>query len=69
MTKPLVSQPSALPTRKLTVAALIAPAATEAWQGVMTDLYPPLGGEAMGMLAGALAALLVGYYVKDRANV
>lgn len=66
---PLVNQPTSLPTNKLMVATLIGPAATEVWGQVMTDLYPTLAGPAMSMLAGGVAAMLVGYFVKDRANV
>lgn len=69
MTQPLVNQPSALPTRKLTVAAMIAPAVTEAWGAFMTDVYPPVAGPEVSMLVGATAALLLGYFVRDRANV
>ena len=58
-----------LPTNKLAVAAMVGPAATEVWQAVMLDLYAPLAGSAMSALVGALAALAVGYFVRDRANV
>lgn len=68
MTRPLVKQPSALPTRKLTVAAMLAPAASEAWGAVMQGVYPPVAGPEMSMLMGALVALAVGYFVRDRAN-
>lgn len=68
MTKPLVNQPSALPTRKLTVAAMIAPAVTEAWGAILADLYPPVSGPEVSMFVGALAGLAVGYFVRDRAN-
>lgn len=64
----LVNQPSKRPTNKLAVAVAIGPAATEAWGSVMADLYPPLAGPSVSMLAGALAALAIGYFVKDRAN-
>ena len=65
----LVNQPSSFPTNKLAVAVLIGPAATEAWGAVMETLYMPLSGEAMSMLMGGVAALVAGYFVKDRANV
>ena len=66
---PLVNQPSAMPTNKLMVATLVGPAATEVWGQVMSGLYPSLAGPAMSMLVGGIAALLIGYFVKDRANV
>jgi hypothetical protein len=62
-------QASALPTNKLSVAAMIGPAATEAWGAVMADLYPALSGPAVSMLVGALAAVAVGWFVPDRPNV
>ena len=65
----LVKQPSALPTNKLSVAVMIGPAATEAWGAVMATVYPPLSGPEMSVLVGALAALVVGWFVPDRANV
>ena len=65
----LADQPDAYPTNKLTVAAMIAPAVTEAYQNVMTQFYAPLSGPAMGMLAGAAAAMIAGYFVPDRDNV
>lgn len=65
----LVRQPGRLPTNKLSVAVLIGPAATEAWGAVMTTIYPPVAGPEVSMLAGALAALAIGYLVPDRANV
>lgn len=64
-----VNQPSARPTNKLMVAALVGPAVTEAWQNVMLEIYLPLAGESVGMLMGGLAALAVGYMVRDRPNV
>lgn len=68
MTK-LVKQPTAMPTNKLMVGAMATAAVTEAWGAIMADLYPPLAGEAMSMLMGAMAGLAVGYFVRDRANV
>ncbi len=68
MKAPLVKQPSAVPTRKLAVAAMVGPAVTEIWGAAMADLYPPLAGESASLLAGGLAALVVGYFVRDRAN-
>lgn len=65
----LVRQPSALPTNKLSVAVMIGPAATEAWGAVMATVYPPIAGPEMSVLVGALAALVVGWFVPDRANV
>jgi hypothetical protein len=65
----LVRQPSNLPTNKLSVAVMIGPAATEAWGAVMATIYPPLAGPEMSVLVGALAALVVGWFVPDRANV
>lgn len=64
MAQPLVNQPSALPTNKLAVAALIGPAVTE---GVGL-LFPVLDGGSISMLCGGIAALAVGWIVKDRAN-
>jgi len=65
----LVDQPSKRPTNKMTVAALVGPAASEVW-GKFTAIHAPaLSGEAMSVLIGALAAMLVAYWVKDRANV
>ena len=65
----LVRQPSNFPTNKLSVAVLIGPAVTEAWGSVMATVYAPLSGPEVSMLAGALAALAIGYIVPDRANV
>ena len=65
----LAHQASALPTNKLMVSALIAPAFTEFWGTFMSENFPALGGEAVTILVGALAALVVGYFVPDRANV
>lgn len=65
----LVNQPSAMPTRKLTVAALIGPAVTETWQMLMLDLYPALSGDKLSMLVGMGAAFLFGYYTRDKPNV
>lgn len=62
-------QASRLPTRKLSVGAMVGPVVTEVWGRVMVDVYPPLAGPQMAMLAGALAAIAVAYWVKDRANV
>lgn len=65
----LASQPNALPTNKLAIAALVGPAVTELWPGIMADLWPALaGGPATAALAGAAAALIVGWFVPDRAN-
>jgi hypothetical protein len=66
---PLVKQPSPLPTNKLAVAVLIGPAATEAWGAVMAQIYLPMSGPEVSMLVGGLAALAVGYIVRDRVNV
>jgi len=66
--KPLTDQPSALPTRKLTVAAMVGPAATEAWAGIMAAVYPPLVGPEVSMLIGALVTVAAGYWVRDREN-
>ncbi|MEY1555340.1 hypothetical protein AB3Y40_06860 [Yoonia sp. R2331] len=66
----LVNQPSALPTNKLAVSVMIGPVVTELWPEVMMDVYPPLaGGDATAVFVGAIAALIVGYFVPDRANV
>ena len=65
----LVNQPSALPTNKLAVAAAIGPAASEVWAAFLAGPYPELAGPAMQVLVGAVAALLAGYFVRDRANV
>lgn len=62
-------QTTYLPTNKLAIASLIGPAAVEAYQAVMLDIYPPLSGEAMSMLVGAFVALSVGYFVPDRPNM
>lgn len=65
----LAHQSSSLPTNKLMVSALIAPAFTEFWGTFMAENYPPLSGDAVTILVGALAALVVGYFIPDRANV
>lgn len=65
----LVDQPSKLPTNKMTLAALVGPAAAEVWARFMAENAPSLSGDAMSMLIGSLAALSVAYWVKDRANV
>ncbi|MFC4672057.1 hypothetical protein ACFO5X_26145 [Seohaeicola nanhaiensis] len=65
----LVDQPSSLPTNKLTVAALVGPAVTEAYGAVMQTIYVPLAGEAMSVFVGTFAAFAVGYFIRDRANV
>lgn len=65
----LARQTSALPTNKLGVAALVGPAASEVWSNLMTEIAPSLAGDSVCVLVGALAALLVGYFVPDRANV
>lgn len=65
----MARQPSALPTNKLAVAALIGPASTEAWGAVMATIYPPLSGPEVSLLIGAVATLVVGWFVPDRANV
>lgn len=62
-------QSSAMPTRKLTVGALIAPAASEAWGAIMATVYPPLSGPEVSLLIGALAGVAVAYWVKDRPNI
>jgi hypothetical protein len=69
MSMALVKQPSALPTNKLAVAALIGPAATEAWGAVMASVYPAVAGPEMSLLVGAVATLIVGWFIPDRANV
>lgn len=74
----LVSQPSAMPTNKLmtgsiaasSIAVAFGPAASE----VFTVYFPEFmaGGAAamfVEILAGSLAGLAVGWFVKDRANV
>jgi len=63
-----VDQPSKRPTNKLMVAAAIGPAAGEVWGAVMAGIYPPLAGPEMSFLVGAVVALIVGYFVRDRAN-
>ena len=65
----MAKQASALPTNKLAVAALIGPATTEAWGAVMATIYPPVAGPEVSLLVGALATLIVGWFVPDRANV
>ena len=66
----LVTQPSALPTNKLAVSVMIGPVVTELWPDLMMDLYPPLaGGPMTAAMIGAIAALIVGYFTPDRANV
>lgn len=59
--------PTAWPTRKLVTGAMVASAVNEAWGKVMPDLVPWLAGSEVSTLAGALAALAVGYFVRDRA--
>ncbi len=66
---PTVNQPSAMPTNKLAVATLVGPAATEAWGAVWEGIYPAVAGPEVSLLVGCLAALIVGYFVKDRPNV
>lgn len=63
------TQTSRLPTRKLTVGALIGPAVSEAWGAVMADAYPPMSGPEVSMLIGAIAAVAVAYWIKDAPNV
>lgn len=62
----LANQPSVLPTNKLTVGALLAPAIAEVFQAYAP---PELSGPAMSALVGALIAMFVAYWVPDRANV
>lgn len=64
----LVDQPTKRPTNKLMISALVAPAVTEAWGAIMADVYAPLAGAEVSMLVGSVAALVVGYFVRDRAN-
>lgn len=66
---PLVKQPGYAPTNKLMVAAAVGPAATEAWGAVVATVYPPLAGPEISYFVGLCAALVVGYFVRDRANV
>lgn len=63
------TQPSILPTNKLAVAALLGPAFAEVWSNITAEYIPVLAGDSTAMLAGAIFALLVGYFVPDRANV
>lgn len=63
------TQATAMPTRKLTVGAMIGPVVTEVWGSVMADIYPPLSGPELSMLIGALAAIAVAYWIKDAPNV
>lgn len=66
----LATQTNVLPTNKLAVAALVGPAVTELYPDIMAMIWAPLiGGTATAALAGAGAALIVGWFVKDRANV
>ena len=62
----LATQTSRLPTNKLAVGVLLAPAMAEIW-----GAYAPaeLTGPAMSALVGAVIALAVGYFVPDRLNV
>lgn len=74
---PLVSQPSAMPTRKLMVGTLAAaitgtelgPALAEVWPQIAP---PVLAGPAvtsyLSLVMSLAAGLAAGYYVKDRAN-
>lgn len=62
----LANQPDFLPSNKLTVAAMIGPAVVEVWQVVA---HAALAGPAMSALVGSVVALVVGYFVDDRANV
>lgn len=64
-----VNQPTWRPTNKLMWAAAVGPAAAEVWSRVSTEYLPVLSGPAMETLAGATAAFLVGYFIKDRPNV
>lgn len=65
----LVNQPTIRPTNKMTVAALVGPAAAEVWTKLTATYAPSLSGEAMSMLIGTLAAMAVAYWVRDQANV
>ena len=60
----IVTQPSAMPTNKLTVAVLIPLAVQE----VLPMLFPALAATPnTTMLIGAVLALVVGWLVPDRA--
>ena len=65
----LATQLNNFPTNKLAIAAMIGPAVTEAWGSVMAEMYAPMSGPAMAMLAGAIASLIIGWFVPDRPNV
>jgi hypothetical protein len=74
---PLVTQPTALPTRKLMVGTLVAaitgtelaPALAEVWPQIAPPvLAGPAVTEYMALVLSLLAGLAVGYFVKDRAN-
>jgi len=68
----LATQPSLRPTNKLTAAALIAPAVTEVWGALLPylcDTCEAFAGPDMSMLVGAFAALAVGWFIPDKANV
>ncbi|WP_300009646.1 hypothetical protein [uncultured Roseobacter sp.] len=64
---PLANQVDELPTNKLAVAALIAPAITEVLGNYTAGTA--FGGPAVSMLIAAGITMLIGRYIPDRANV
>ncbi len=64
----LAKQKDSFPTNKLAVAALIGPATTEAWGAIFATVYAPISGPEVSLLAGAVATLVVGWFVPDRAQ-
>ena len=75
--RPLVSQPSAMPTRKLATGTLVAaitgtqlaPALAEVWPQIAPAvLAGPAVTEYLSLVLSIVAGLVAGYFVKDRAN-
>lgn len=62
------TQKTAMPTRKLLSAALVAPMVTEVWGRAMADILPSLAGPEASQWIGAAAAIAVGYFVPDAPN-
>ncbi len=62
-----VSQPTALPTNKLTAATLAASLASLI-EMLVTRQFPGLADPTIWAPVAPLMAFVVGYFVKDRAN-
>ncbi len=61
-------QPDVWPTNKLIAGLVSDKIFTAAWTEIFSQAYPPLGGEAVSMLAGVLLALGFAWFIPDRAN-